>query len=155
MPISPPRVFLYIPKAQLMHTHTPPHTPGPHVKIATEEQFKESTALPPIISSDNAFSCFSTRPCFFWRATLYSLHTREAASTQEFSVSLQTYLGFWLPKCSVDTQRTGSGRLPSCAAVEERGPKSSNSIRECNLVTFLLWKGKGKQLDQVKLYIDR
>lgn len=61
MPISPHKT-LYVPKAHLVCTH--PHTPGPHIEITTEEQFKESAVLPLITSSDNAFSCSPTWPCF-------------------------------------------------------------------------------------------
>ena len=39
--------------------------------------------------------------------SLPALHTRAKGSTQAFSVSLQTYSGFWLPTGSVNRHRTG------------------------------------------------
>lgn len=127
MPISPHKT-LYVPKAHL--TCTCPHTPGPHIKIATEEQFKESAVLPLITSSDNAFSCSPTWPCFISEPLSVPFVPEQAyrhfqchatlGCASGFPSALQTHAGLQLCKA----------RPPSCVAAE-LGPEPSKGIRGC------------------------
>lgn len=113
---------------------TQPHTPRLLIKIATEEQFRESVVLPPITSCDRIFSCSPRRLCFIGETPFVPF------------IPEQTYRHFqchstlcWAPGFPSALQaHTGlefhHAWLPPDSAAEKLGLETFKSIRQHNSV---------------------